>query len=133
MSTRVLLFKTNSEQNLYIKFKIRKRRKFEKTKEFIKKMKEVYEEVEEILRKSQEKIKKYANRKENKPKEYRVDDWMLKSTKNLKFQMQKRHLEKLMEQFVGSYKVKRIISTNAIKLEYSENISSSKYQQSINI
>jgi len=60
-------------------------------------MKEVYEEVKEILRKSQEKIKKYANRKENKPKEYRVDDWMLKSTKNLKFQMQKRHLEKLIE------------------------------------
>jgi len=31
--------------------------------------------------------------------------------------MQKRHLEKLIEQFVSSYKVKRIILTNAIKLK----------------
>jgi len=42
---------------------------------------------------------------------------MLLSTKDLKFQIQKRHLEKLMEQFVSFYKVKRIISTNIIELE----------------
>jgi len=42
---------------------------------------------------------------------------MLLSTKDLKFQMQRRHLEKLMKQFVNFYKVKRIISTNIIELE----------------
>ena len=42
---------------------------------------------------------------------------MLLSTKDLKFQMQGRHSEKLTEQFVGSYKVKRIILTNVIELE----------------
>ena len=31
--------------------------------------------------------------------------------------MKERRTEKLMEQFVGLYKVKRIVSTNAIKLE----------------
>ena len=42
---------------------------------------------------------------------------MLLSTKDLKFQIQKRYLEKLIEQFVSFYKVKRIISTNIIELE----------------
>ena len=128
MSTRVSLFKANSEQDLYMRFKIKKRRKFEKAEEFTKKMKEIYKKVVEALRKSQEEIRKYADRKGNKPKEYRVGDWMLKSTKNLKFQIQKRYSKKLMKQFISSYKVKRIILTNAIKLEYNKNTSSSKYQ-----
>ena len=46
-----------------------------------------------------------------------MDNWVLLSTKDLKFQMQGRYSEKLIEQFVGPYKVKRIISTNAIELE----------------
>ena len=47
---------------------------------------------------------------------------MLLSTKDLKFQMQRRHLEKLMKQFVNFYKVKRIISTNMIELELQSTI-----------
>jgi len=31
--------------------------------------------------------------------------------------MKERRIEKLMEQFVGLYKVKRVISTNAIELK----------------
>jgi len=42
---------------------------------------------------------------------------MLLSTKDLKFQMKERCLEKLMEWFVDPYKVKRIILTNTIELE----------------
>jgi len=42
---------------------------------------------------------------------------VLLSTKYLKFQMKGRCSEKLMEQFMDSYKVKRIISTNTIELE----------------
>ena len=42
---------------------------------------------------------------------------MLLSTKDLKYQMKGRQLEKLTEQFVGSYQVKGIISTNAIELD----------------
>jgi len=47
---------------------------------------------------------------------------MLLSTKDLKFQMKKRCSEKLTERFVGPYKVKRIILTNAIELELSSTI-----------
>jgi len=47
---------------------------------------------------------------------------MLLSTKDLKFQIQRKHLEKLTEQFVSFYKVKRIISTNMIELELQSTI-----------
>jgi len=48
-------------------------------------MKEVHKKAEAALRKSQEEMKKYTNRKRSKPKEYRVDDWVLLSTKDPKF------------------------------------------------
>ena len=98
-------------------FEIRKKKKFKKAKEFAKRIKEVYKEAKIALRKSQKEIRKYANRKKSKPEEYKVGNWVLLSTKDLKFQIQGRHLEKLMEQFVDSYKIKRIISTNVIELE----------------
>jgi len=85
-------------------------------------MKEVHKKAEAVLRKNQEEIRKYADRKRSEPEEYRVGDWMLLSTKDLKFQIKGRHSEKLTEQFVGPYKVKRIISTNAIELELSSTI-----------
>jgi len=50
-STKVSLFMTNIGQDLYMEFKIRKK-KFEKVKEFAIRMKEVYEETEAVLRKS---------------------------------------------------------------------------------
>jgi len=39
------------------------------------------------------------------------------STKDLKYQMVGRRTEKLTERFVGPYRVKKIISSNAVKLE----------------
>ena len=42
---------------------------------------------------------------------------MLLSTKDLKLQIARRRTEKLTEIFVGLYKVKRIVSANAIELE----------------
>jgi len=100
-----------------MEFEIRKKRKFEKVEEFVKRMKEVYEETETVLRKSQEEIRKYADRKRSKPEEYRVGNRVLLSTKDLKFQIKGRCSEKLTEQFVESYKIKRVISTNMIELE----------------
>jgi len=55
-------------------FEMRKKRKFEKAKEFAKRMKEVHEETEIVLRKSQEEMKKYTDRKRGKPEKYRVGD-----------------------------------------------------------
>jgi len=39
------------------------------------------------------------------------------STKDLRWQIKKRQTEKLIEQFIGPYKVKKIISTNALELK----------------
>ena len=42
---------------------------------------------------------------------------VLLSTKDLKWQMKGRRSEKLTERFVGLYKIKGIISSNAVELE----------------
>jgi len=39
------------------------------------------------------------------------------STKNLKHQIVGRRMEKLMERFVGPYKIKKIVSSNIVKLK----------------
>jgi len=66
-------------------------------------MKKVYKETEVALRKSQEEIRKYANRKKREAKEYQVENWVLLSTKDLKYQMQGKRLEKLTKRFIGPY------------------------------
>jgi len=66
---------------------MKKKGKFEKAEEFVTRIKKVYEEVEVVLRKSQEEIKKYADRKRSELEEYKVGDWVLLSTKDLKYQI----------------------------------------------
>jgi len=70
----VLLFRANNEQNLYIGFKMRKKGKFEKTKEFATRMKEVHEKAEVALKKNQEEMRKYVDKKRSEVKEYRIGD-----------------------------------------------------------
>jgi len=55
-------------------FEMRKKEKFEKTEEFATRMKEVHEEAEMMLKKSQEEMKKYADRKRTEVEEYQVGD-----------------------------------------------------------
>jgi len=50
------------------------------------------------LKKAQEKIKRYANQKQDKAEEYKTRDLVLLSTKDLKWQMVRRRLEKLTKQ-----------------------------------
>ena len=46
-----------------------------------------------------------------------MGDLVLLSMKDLKYQMTGRRMEKLTERFVGPYKIKSIVLTNAIELE----------------
>jgi len=62
-------------------------------------------------------MKKYADRKRREVNKYKVEDLVMLSTKDLKYQIIGRRTEKLMERFVGSYKVKKIVLTNAVELE----------------
>jgi len=84
-STKVSLFKANNGWNPHMGFEMRKKGKFEKAEEFATRMKEVHEEAEVALRKSQKEIRKYANRKRSKVEECKVGDWILLSTKDLKY------------------------------------------------
>ena len=116
-STKVSPFRANNRWDPHMGFKMKKKRRFEKAKEFATRMKKVYEEAEVALKKSQEEMRKYADRKRSEVEEYRVENWVLLSMKDLKYQMKGRQSEKLTEQFVGPYQVKGIILTNAIELE----------------
>jgi len=51
-------------------FKMRKKEKFKKAKEFVMRIKEVHEEAEAVLKKSQEEIKRYADKKRSEVEEY---------------------------------------------------------------
>jgi len=116
-ATKNSLFKVNYGQDLRIGFKGRRKGKYETAGKFVEKIRMIQEEAKAALGKAQEEMKKFADRKRGKGEEYRVGDLVLLSTKDLKWQMKRRRSEKLMEHFVGPYKVKRIISSNAIELE----------------
>ena len=69
-STKVLLFKANNRQDLCMGFEMRKKGKFEKAEEFSMRIKEIYKKVKAVLRKSQEKMRKYIDRKKSETEEY---------------------------------------------------------------
>ena len=117
MSTKILLFKANYGQDLRMGFEVRKKRKYKGAEKFVVKMKEIQEEAKAALGKAQEKMKKYANRKRAEVDEYKVGDLVMLSTKDLKYQMTGRRTEKLTERFVGPYRIKKIISSDAVELE----------------
>jgi len=49
------------------------------------------------------------------------------STKDLKYQIIRRRTEKLMKRFVRPYKIRKIVSSNALKLELPSTVK--KYTQ----
>jgi len=103
-------------------FEGRRKGKYEVVGKFVKRMKKIQEEAKAVLGKVQEEMKKFANRRQKEKEEYRVGDLVLLSTKDLKWQMKGRKSEKLIEHFVGPYKVKGIISSNTIELELPKSI-----------
>jgi len=121
-ATKISLFKANYSQDPKMGFKGRKKGKYEAVEKFIERMRKIQEEAKTTLGKAQEKMKKFANRKKREEEEYRVGDLVLLSTKDLKWQMKGRRSKKLTECFVGPYKVKGIISSNAIELELPKSI-----------
>ena len=117
MSTKILLFKANYEQDPRIEFEVRRKGKYKKAEKFVIKMKEVQEEAKAVLGKAQEEMKKYIDRKRGEVNEYKVEDLVILNTKDLKYQIVERRTEKLTERFVGPYKIKKIVLTNTVELE----------------
>ena len=83
ITMKSLLFKFNYRKELIISFEIRKKEKYMKAEEFVKDVKEMHEEAKAALKKSQKKMKKYADRNRKEVIKYKVGDKMLLSTKDL--------------------------------------------------
>ena len=113
----MLPFKANYGQDPKMEFERRKKRKYVGAEKFVEKMKEIQEEVKAVLGKVQEDMKKYADRRRSEVNEYKVEDLVMLSTKDLKYQIVGRRTEKLTERFIDPYKVQKIVSSNAVKLE----------------
>ena len=78
-------------------------------------MKKVYKEAEVALRKTQEEMKRYADRGRKEMEEWKKGDQVLLSTKDLVFK--ERPTKKLTKRYVGPYVIEEIVSSNAVKLQ----------------
>jgi len=116
-STKISPFKANYGQDPRMGFKGRKKGKYAGAEKFIEKMKEIQEEAKVVLGKAQADMKKYVDKRRSDAEEYKAEDLVMLSTKDLKYQMVGRKTEKLTERFVGPYKIKKIVSSNAVELE----------------
>ena len=117
LSIKISLFKANYRQDPRIEFKVRKKKKYEEIEKFMTKIKKIQKKAKAVLEKVQEEIKKYIDRKRAKVDKYKIRDLVILSTKDLKYQIIGRRIKKLIERFVSLYKIKKIISLNAVKLE----------------
>jgi len=116
-STKISPFKANYRQDPRMGFESKKKGKYQGAENFIEKIKKIQEEAKAALGRAQEEIKKYIDRKRGEVDNYKIGDLVMLSTKDLKYQMVRRRAEKLTERFVGPYKIKKIISSNAVELE----------------
>jgi len=62
-ATKVLPFKTNYSQDPWMEFEGRKKGKYEAAGKFVEKMKKIQKKAKTVLRKAQEEMKKFADRK----------------------------------------------------------------------
>ena len=86
----------------------------EKATEFVERIKKVHEEAGVVLKKVQEDMKRQADKGRKETKDWKKGNRVLLSTKDLVFK--ERLVRKLVDQYVGSYTIEEVISTNVVKL-----------------
>ena len=114
-ATKVSPFMANYGREMRMGGDIRRKGKVENAMEFVERMKRVYEEAEAALRKTQEEMKRYADRRRKETEEWKKGDQVLLSTKDLVFK--ERPSKKLTERYVGPYRIKEVVSLNAVELQ----------------
>ena len=119
-TTKMSPFMANYGKEMQMGGDIRKKGKVESAMEFVQRMKKVQEEAEAALKKTQEDMKKYADRERKEMEEWKKGDRVLLSTKDLVFK--KRPTKKLTERYVGPYMIEEVVSTNAVKLQLPSSI-----------
>jgi len=113
-ATKVSPFMANYGRELRMEEDIRKKEKVESATEFVEKMKKVHEEAGAALKKMQEEMKKYMDRSRKETEDWKKEDRVLLSTKDLVFK--ERPVRKLTERYMGPYAIEEVVSLNAVKL-----------------
>ena len=113
-ATKVLPFMANYRKELRMGGDIRGKGKVESATEFVERMRKVQEEVEAALKKTQEEMKRYANRGRRETEVWKKGDRVLLSTKDLVFK--EKPMKKLTERYVGPYTIEEVVLSNAVKL-----------------
>jgi len=114
IATKVLPFMENYGREMRMGEDIRKSRKVEKATEFMKRIKRVHEEVRAVLKKTQEVMKRQADKGRKETEDWKKGDRVILSTKDLLFK--ERPVKKLVDRYVGLYTIEEVVSTNAVKL-----------------
>ena len=114
------LFIVNYGRELRIGGDIRKRGKVEKATEFVERMKKVHKEAGAALKKAQEDIKKQVDRERKESEDWKKGDKVMLSTKDLVFK--EIPARKLIERYVGPYKIEEVVLMNVVKLRLPSSI-----------
>jgi len=114
-ATKVSSFMANYGRELRMEGDIRKKGKVESATEFVERMKKVHEEAEAALKKTQEEMKRYADRSRKEMENWKKGDRVLLSTKDLVFK--ERPTKKLIERYVEPYAIEEVVSVNMVKLQ----------------
>ena len=115
-ATKVSPFIANYRKEVIMGGDIRKKGKVEGATEFVERMKKIHEEAEVALKKTQEEIKRYADRSRKEMEKWKKGDRVLLSTKDLVFK--ERPVRKLMERYIGPYAIEEVVLTNVVKLRF---------------
>jgi len=86
MATKALPFMVNYGREIRMGEDIRKKGKVESAMEFVERMKKVHEKAGAILKKTQEEMKRYADRSRKEMEEWKRGDRVMLSTKDLSIQ-----------------------------------------------
>ena len=113
-TTKMSPFMANYGKEMRMGGDIRRKGRVESAMEFVQRMKKVQEEAEAALKKTQEDMKRYADRGRKEMEEWKRGDQVLLSTKDLVFN--ERPTKKLTERYVGPYAIEEVVSLNAVKL-----------------
>ena len=111
-ATKILPFMANYRRELRMGENIRKRGKVERVMEFVERIKRVHKEAGVVLKKAQEDIKRQTDQGRKETEDWKRGDKVMLSTKDLVFK--ERPAKKLVDQYVGPYTIKEVVSANVL-------------------
>jgi len=114
-TTKVSPFMANYRRELRIGGDIRRKEKVEKATEFVERLKKIQKEAGVVLKKIQKEMKRHADKKRKKMEDWKKEDKVMLSTKDLVFK--EKPVKKLIERYIGSYEIEKVVSTNVVKLQ----------------